>query len=132
MDAGVAGDRRRNDVPSYPVHTAVSFPASLPSNLAVGASTDWDYRADYSQYGDELDLVAPSSGGFAGITTTDRRGSEGYNATAGAEGDDTVLLASAFGGTSSATPVAAGIAALLLSRNPGLTAEQVSLVVRHY
>ena len=57
----------------------VGYPASLPSTIAVGASTDFDYRADYSQYGGALDFVAPSNGGFAAVTTTDRTGTAGYN-----------------------------------------------------
>ena len=62
------------------VTTDVSYPASLQSTISVGASTDWDFRADYSQFGSALDIVAPSGGGFAAITTTDRTGNDGYNA----------------------------------------------------
>src|SRR5262249_18393700 len=87
--------------------TNPSWPANLASSIAVGASTDWDYRADYSEYGGNIDFVASSSGGNAGITTTDRTGADGYD-----PGDYT----SSFGGTSSATPLAAGVAALMLSR----------------
>jgi len=86
--------------------------------IAVGASTSYDCRAAYSQFGPELDLIAPSSGGGLtnAVVTTDRTGSAGY-----ASGD----YFSDFGGTSSAAPLAAGIAGLVLSRNPGLTATQV-------
>jgi subtilisin family serine protease len=108
----------------------VSHPASLASTIAVGASTDFDYRADYSQYGAATDFVAPSGGGLAGITTTDRTGSAGYNTAGGSSGNYTSTVASAFSGTSSATPLAAGVGALLLARNPSLTAAQVRQIMR--
>jgi subtilisin family serine protease len=107
-----------------------SYPASLASTIAVGASTDWDYRSHYAQYGPNLDFVAPSNGGDAGITATDRTGAAGYNTAAGAAGDYTSTPASAFGGTSSASPLAAGIAALILSKNPNLTSAQVRQLMR--
>ena len=114
-------------VPS--VTTAVGYPASLSSSgitIAVGASNDFDYRSPYSQYGSNLDFVAPSSGGIGRITTTDRTGTDGYNDESGTVGD----YCADFGGTSSASPLAAGIGALLLSRNPNLTAEQVRQTMR--
>ena len=107
-----------------------SYPASLASTIAVGASTDFDYRSDYSQYGSALDFVAPSSGGFEGITTTDRTGTSGYNTASGPAGDYNNTPASALGGTSSATALAAGVAALLLSKNPNLTAAEIRQTMR--
>ena len=104
-----------NGVPT--IITDVDYPAAHPESIAIGASTDLDCRAAYSQYGTALDLVAPSSGGSSSVTTTDRTGSAGYDAA----GDYT----STFGGTSAATPLAAGIAGLLLSRNANLTEGEV-------
>ncbi len=100
------------------VATGISYPAAYPESIAVGATTNFDCRSHYSQYGPELDLVAPSSGGFfnLGIDTTDRMGSAGYT---------TGNYFSGFGGTSAATPLVAGIAGLMLSRNPDLTAAEV-------
>lgn len=117
-----ASSSYRVDSGAYSITTSPSYPASHGSTIAVGASTDFDYRSDYSQYGSGLDLVTPSSGGFAGIWTTDRTGADGYNAS----GD----YDSAFGGTSSATPLAAGIGALLLNARPGLTAASVRSFLR--
>lgn len=122
VDAGVPGGLNTRRSVNMPFSTAVSYPANLSSTIAVGASTDWNCRSDYSQYGSALDFVAPSGGGYAGITTTDRTGTAGYNTATTANGGD---YTSAFGGTSSASPLAAGIAALLLSKNPNLTAEQI-------
>lgn len=111
----------------------IAYPASLSSTIpgvcAVGASTDCNYRADYSQYGAGLDFVAPSSGGFNGIYTTDRQGEAGYNSSSDGDPIDTNYT-STFGGTSAAAPHAAGIAALLLSRNPGLSAAEVRSILR--
>lgn len=109
--------------------TTVSYPASLSGGLggviAVGASTDGDVRADYSNYGSALSIVAPSSGGVSRIVTTDRTGSAGYDSS------DYTLGINGFGGTSSATPLAAGIGALLLAQNPDLTAGQVRALLEH-
>jgi subtilisin-like proprotein convertase family protein len=116
---------------------AVSNPAAYGSTNAgivvVGASTDIDVRAFYSNFGPTLTLVAPSSydtfgpgtDGFFGTVTTDRLGTAGYHEVAGAVGDYTTTADSAFGGTSSAAPLAAGIGALVLSLNANLTAVQV-------
>ena len=102
------------------VAIGVAYPASHASTIAVGASSDWDFRSDYSQYGTQLDLVAPSSGGFNLVTTTDRTGADGYSAN-----DYT----STFGGTSASAPLAAGVAALMLAENPGLTAANIRSIL---
>ncbi|MFC1806413.1 S8 family serine peptidase, partial [Planctomycetota bacterium] len=96
--------------------------AALPFVIAVGASTSEDGRSYYSNYGRNLAFMSPSNGGSEGITTTDRTGSLGYSS-----GNYT----STFGGTSSATPLAAGVAGLVLSVNPNLTASQVKSILEH-
>lgn len=99
----------------------VAYPANHPSVIAAGASAEFDYRSDFSQYGEDLDVVAPGGGGLLGITTTDRTGSYGYDAS-----DYT----SEFGGTSAAAPITSGTIALLLSRHPDLTAAQARTLLR--
>jgi subtilisin family serine protease len=99
----------------------VTYPANNVHAIAVGACTDAAVRSYYSQYGPKLDFVAPSNGGEKGITTTDRMG---------AAGDDPGNYSFEFGGTSAATPLAAGVAALVLSANPNLTAEEVRTIMR--
>jgi len=117
------------------ITTNVSYPANLTSTIAVGATTDWDYRSHYSQYGNPLDIVAPSNGGFGAVYTTDRTGEAGYNRTGTADpGADALAdlnYTSTFGGTSAATPLAAGIGALLLSRNIDLTTADIRAILRN-
>ena len=104
----------------------VGYPASNPDTIVVGASNDGgisglEERSDYSQFGSTLDVVAPSSGGGQGITTTDRSGNDGY---------DNSDYYSSFGGTSSATPLAAGIAAVIIADNTALTSAEVRTILR--
>lgn len=89
--------------------------ASYSGVLGVSACTDQERLAGYSSFGPSVDLCAPSNGGANGITTTDRLGGKGYSG-----GDYT----NTFGGTSSASPCAAGCMLLVLSANPGLTREE--------
>lgn len=99
--------------------------ASYSKVIAVGSSTNTDRRSGFSDFGTSLDLVAPggdiSASGFYGLTTTDRTGAVGYT------GNNYALPDDLFAGTSAATPVAAGVAALVLSRDPGLTSREVQL-----
>ncbi len=106
----------------YNTDPYVAYPACHPDVIAVGASTEFDYRSYFSQYGDNLDLVAPGGGGLVDIVTTDRTGADGYN-TAG----DEVMT---FAGTSASAPIVSGAAALLLSRHPDLTAAMVRSMLR--
>jgi subtilisin family serine protease len=93
---------------------------SYPGVVAVAASTNFDMRAGYSRFGQAISIAAPSNGGSLGITTTDVTGDGGYST-----GDFT----NAFGGTSSACPLAAGVGALVLSVAPDLTWKEVKSVL---
>lgn len=93
-----------------------------PSTISVAASTDQDIHSPYSNAGSSVDICAPSNGGVNGITTTDRLGAAGYNSASDYAND--------FGGTSSACPLVAGVAALVLSKNPSLTWTQVADILR--
>ena len=88
--------------------------ASIPGVIAVGATNNRGARSNYSNYGAPLDFVAPSNdtrAGYLAIDTTDRTGADGY-----ATGDYTGTGSTGFGGTSSATPLSSGIAALALAQ----------------
>ncbi len=114
--------------------------ASYEKVIAVAACNDQGKRSVYSDFGEAVwccfpsnDFEFPSFGHprplTDGIWTTDRRGSVGYNpggnATPPTIGDTKGHYTAIFGGTSSACPGAAGIAALILSINPDLTWLQV-------
>ena len=105
---------------------AIDYPASDPHVLAIGASTDRERRAPYSNRGRKLWVVAPSDGGDRGIFTTDvaERG-RGYNPGLATHGGRDGLYCNDFGGTSSATPLVAGLCALLLSIDSDLTRDEV-------
>ena len=95
-----------------------------PDVIAVSASNSRDLRSHYSDYGSEIWVCAPSSGaGGKGIVTTDRTGFEGYQS-----GDYTTQ--ERFGGTSSATPLVAGVCGLILSVNPVLTSAEVKDILK--
>ena len=99
--------------------------AAHERNFGIAASTDGDVKAPYSNWGDGVDLCAPSSGGVAGITTTTIPGAGTLAGHTGGPLD----YVSNFGGTSSATPLAAGTAALVLSMDPTLTHEEARTVL---
>jgi len=75
-----------------------------------------------SNFGPEVDLAAPGVHNY----TTDIVGADGYN-TGGPLDRDYV---SNFNGTSSATPIVAGIVGLVLSVNPNLREEQVRRLLK--
>ena len=98
------------------------------STMAVGATDSSDKRAAYSNYGVGLDLVAPGGDSVKGILTTDRTDVQIKEGTRSkmhilgyVKGDTTNV----FTGTSAAAPIVAGVAALVWSANPTLTAKQV-------
>ena len=107
--------------------------ATHPDVIAVSASTSQNRKAAYSNWGKEIDLCAPSNNWHPtdpmvklpgrGIWTTDNEGSGlGFEPGSRYTGN--------FGGTSSATPLAAGVAALVWSANPEMTAKEVRDVLQ--
>lgn len=108
----------------------VAFPARAEGAIAVGATTDKAKIADYSNVGPEVWVSAPSSGGKEGIFTTDvSTTNRGFNVGNDAAGGADGLHTNSFGGTSSATPLTAGVAALMLSANKDLTRDQVKQIL---
>ncbi|HSF89187.1 MAG TPA: S8 family serine peptidase, partial [Saprospiraceae bacterium] len=96
----------------------------IPGVIHIAALASTAQRSHYSNYGEGISLCAPSSNSHEyhrmtlpglGVTTTTGK---------------STLFTSSFGGTSSATPLTAGIAALVISANPNLTAIEVISVLQ--
>ncbi len=82
-------------------------PARVPAALTVGATTNTDARASYSNYGKCLDLFAPGS-----------------SITSAWIGSNTAT--NTISGTSMATPHVAGVAALYLAAHPSAAPAEVA------
>jgi hypothetical protein len=117
-----------NCVAGVPCPTPVRYPAVYPEVLAVGATTIQDVRASYSAVGPELDLVAPGGSVAARILSTWpleetlRCGAQNFRLEDGAAYCYST-------GTSSATALVSGGAALLFSLQPQLSAADVRAIL---
>ncbi len=137
--------------PDIPVNYT-GYPAALEHVIAVGSCDVDNKKSDFSCYGTWLDFLSP--GGFAsqGIlgmgafsvlsTTYNEAGSMMDYIQQGLSGDASQVMtggAGSFGvsgkydimqGTSMACPVASGLAGLILSKNPTLTPEELTAVMK--
>ena len=122
-------DQSSNGAPLWiGVDTARQFSHGLagkPGVLVVAALASTGQRSHYSNYGTGLSLTAPTNNSHKyrrlllsglGVTTSTGEGPSGVTGS--------------FGGTSSATPLVAGIAALVRSTNPNLTAREVASLLK--
>ena len=91
--------------------SSLSWPASHSTVLAISALESSGNIASFSTFGAGLFASAPG----ASILCLDAMGSEGFG------GGDTINV----DGTSFASPYAAGVAAMVFSRDPGLTPAEV-------
>jgi hypothetical protein len=94
----------------------VGWPAALENVNAVSAVTQSGTPASFTNHSPEVSVSAPGTSAY----TTDRTGFDGYTSA------DYTL----FGGTSAASPYAAGVAALVLSIDPSLSAAEAERLVR--
>ncbi len=105
--------------------------AAHPDIIAVSAITSLNRKSLYSNWGQQISVAAPSNNfdpttlnrlPGRGITTTDNE----YHGSSFSPGK---RYTNSFGGTSSSTPLVAGICALLKSVNPELSALQVKAII---
>ncbi|MEP9368816.1 S8 family serine peptidase [Xanthobacter sp. VNH20] len=118
---------------------------SLPGAIVIGAATASGQATDYSIPGASVLVAAPGSGSKTqpsnpdaytapSIVTTDLLGTAGLNKTP--DGDYTNLFdpatsSAGFTGTSAATPIAAGVVALMLQANPDLGYRDVQEILAY-
>ena len=141
IDAAIT-NARNNDVlvvvaaGNYDDDTQYYFPANSPDAFVVGASNTSDGRASYSNYGDEIDVVAPvgdSSPLATGVW---------YSCSAGGDCSDesdsnlfktftSSTSPSGGAGTSFAAPQVAAAAALVWTVNPDWTVVEVENSLRN-
>ncbi|MBO3833295.1 MAG: S8 family serine peptidase [Candidatus Brockarchaeota archaeon] len=87
-----------------PGENTITYPAKYPEVIAVGATDENDYVAEWSSRGPELELTAP-----------------GVNIYSTYKGGSYRMLS----GTSMACPHVTGTVALILSKNPSLSPDEV-------
>ncbi len=101
--------------------------ANINEVISVGATNKNNLRTDYSNFGQNLDILAPG-GEYLGITTLDPMGSLGkssLNFDYALYNDD-----ARFTGTSASAPIVSGVIALMLEKNPNLTRVEVESLLR--
>jgi len=108
--------------------------ASFDKVIAVAACNDVSKKSPYSDFGNAVWCCFPSNNFFPsktpGIWTTDRSGTVGYNPGVTSKGDAAGNFTNSFGGTSSAAPGVAGVAGLILARNPNLRFDEVKDIIK--
>lgn len=95
-----AGNENTEHTTSYQ-----DYPADCTNALNVAATNISDTKASFSDFGEPIDICAPGDGILSTIVA-----GNGY---------------ASYGGTSMASPVAAGVAALVKSMHPELTSQQL-------
>jgi thermitase len=87
-----------------------NYPAACNNVVAISATDSTDHLTSFSSYGSWVDLSAPG----IGMVTTNRGGGYGN-----------------WWGTSFSAPATAGVAALVLSVNPGLSADALVTLLKN-
>ncbi|PIQ27891.1 hypothetical protein COW36_08745 [bacterium (Candidatus Blackallbacteria) CG17_big_fil_post_rev_8_21_14_2_50_48_46] len=106
----------------------ITVPAAYPGVIAVGAHTQYDKVASYSNGGPEIDILAPGGGGRS---TNAAEGQQIWSTWPSYQTYEyfmkrvTSTYYAATSGTSMACPHVTGVVALMLSREPNLTPAQI-------
>lgn len=101
--------------------------SSIEEAIAVGSTSIGNIRAGYSNFGKELDIMAPGGTIGLGIAATDISGKEGIGID-----DENYILADGRNilfGTSMAAPIVTGVIAMMLEANPNLTRAQIQNIL---
>lgn len=101
------------------VNNVVVWPAAYDAVIAVGALDKDNARASFSSYGPEIDIAAP---GVEFLTTSTENPAPRYPRPTFVPGAGYYKIGY---GTSIAAPVVSGVAALIMAKDPKLTATQV-------
>ncbi len=91
-------------------NSSVAFPGNCNGVITVGAVDSNNQRASFSNYGPEMDVVAPG----VNIFSSYKESTSGYTSMSG---------------TSMATPFVSGVVALVRAANPKLTSGEVTKVI---
>ncbi|BCB05812.1 S8 family serine peptidase [Bacillus sp. KH172YL63] len=81
------------------------YPSSYPNVISVASTNEYDNKSTFSNYGDDIDISAPGSRIYSTFSNSDY----GY-----------------MSGTSMASPVVAGVAALLMANDPSITNDEIA------
>ncbi|HDZ86853.1 MAG TPA: hypothetical protein ENH57_04085, partial [Actinobacteria bacterium] len=91
--------------------STMSYPAGMTNVIGVGSTTNKNLKSSFSTYNSSVDISAPGSSIYATMPTY----------PVAINGQNYAYLS----GTSMASPMAAGVGALVLSKNPSFTPAQV-------
>jgi len=91
------------------------WPACATNALTVGSSNQMELKSTFSNFGNAVDVMAPGSDIY----------STSYNGSGSSATDAYVLMS----GTSMASPVVAGLAAMVKAANPDLTPLQIKQAI---
>jgi serine protease len=125
MQTAINGARARGAVVVVAAGNAATdasnfTPANCAGVITVAATNRSGGRAAYSNSGSIIDVAAPGGDASAGILSTVNEGTR-------APGGDAYA---SYSGTSMAAPHVAGVVALMLSKNPALTPDQVEVQLK--
>ena len=97
--------------------------SEVPWVIGVGASSELNDVTEYSNYGLNIDIIAPGGNHSTsiGILALDDSGTQGSTSNYGAVSNHYAFT----DGTSFATPIVAGVIALMYSVNPDITPKEV-------